>query len=569
MYFDALTMAAVASELEGALLGGRVQKVVQSAPLSIGLEIYAQGQRHNLLASAHPQLARVHLSQTRPTRDPLAQSPLLLLLRRRIRGARLQEIEAPPLERILRLHFNHPRLPLDEQYNILVVEVMGRHSNIILLDQDDLVVDCIKRVTPQMSPRRPMLPRQVYQPPPPQLKMDPRQARSASLQRALDQLDPGLPLWRTLLNVYQGLSPLLAREIVQRACGESERHLAQGCDLERLAQESTAFWADPASRSSYLTLEGQQPVAATPYRITHRPDWESQPQAGISQALERYFSTRQSLSGHRQTRDILQQALQEQRQRLQGQEHSLQEELAKTERIELLRRKGEWLLALQSQIRPDQALLQVEELDIEIDPHKSPLENAQSYFSAYRKAKLALGTVPARIQQVRQQLAWLDELDLLLEQAESHDEIAALAADLDEAGLLGQEKVPRRKKALPLRVFTTEDGFRLLAGRNARQNDRLLQQARPHDLWFHAQGRPGTHVIVVTEGRPVPAKTIEQAAALAAYYSRGRDEGRIAVVYTECRHVRRIPGAQPGQVRYEHERTVYIVPRPMETPQET
>jgi predicted ribosome quality control (RQC) complex YloA/Tae2 family protein len=562
--FDALTMAALAAELERTILGGRVQRALQTSPLSIGLEIYAQHRRSQLLASADAQNARVHLAEGRLTRDPQALSPFLLHLRRRVRGAILQRIETPALERILFLHFRHPALPPDEQEITLVVEVMGRHSNLILLDGAGLVIDCIKRVTPQMSTVRPVLPRQLYRLPPGQAKMDPRAVSPDGLGRALAGLARTTLLWQALVHLYRGVSPLLAREIVYRACGQTDAAVGGSHPLDRLASVLGEFWTRVESGhwEPCLALEDGRPAACAPYLLTHRPDWEIRTYTEISPALEQYYVARQPLGGHQQLRQVLRQAIARRKERLQKRLAALQDELDRANQAEELRQKGEWLLAYQHQIAPGQTQFCLEGLVITLDPQRSPLENAQTYFAAYRKAKHARRDQPQRIEETSQALAWLAEMTALVDTAESYDEIATLARELAEAGVLSiRPTAPYRKTALPPRTFRSRDGYTILVGRNARQNEELsLRRARPRDLWLHARGRPGAHVIVLTEGRPVPATTVEQAAALAAYYSQGRNENRVAVDCTECRYVHRAASGYPGLVHYEHERTLTVAP---------
>ncbi|HID87606.1 MAG TPA: hypothetical protein EYP55_09570, partial [Anaerolineae bacterium] len=216
MYFDALTMAAVAHELRETILGGRVQKVLQPDDLSIGLEVYAGRQRHYLLASAHPQHCRVHLTQTRPRRGVEAPSPLLLLLRKYARGGRISAVVQPPWERILQLELDHPL-----GMSTLIVEVMGRHSNIILVDATGEVMDAIKRVTPEMTRVRVVLPHRPYAPPPPLAKLALSDLTEHRLRRTLAAAQDA-PLWRALLGGLRGMSPLLAREIACRALGDAE-----------------------------------------------------------------------------------------------------------------------------------------------------------------------------------------------------------------------------------------------------------------------------------------------------------------------------------------------------------
>jgi predicted ribosome quality control (RQC) complex YloA/Tae2 family protein len=565
--FDALMMAAVAAELTATILHGRVQRVVQSGPFVIGLEVYAQHRRYHLLASAHPQHARVHLSQEKPTRDPRAQSPLLLHLRRRVRGAFLQEITLPPLERILLLRFHHPGLPAEDQENTLLVEVMGRHSNLILLDGRQIILDSIKRVTPQMSPNRPVLPQQVYLPPPPQAKMDPRYVSPDSLGHALSGLDA--PLWQALVHLYRGISPLLAREIVFRAGGELERPATVPGDLARLAEEIAAFWSRPTTGlwEPSWALQEDRAAGFASYRLTHRPEWEVRTSDSASQVVEAYFAALEPATGHQQLRRILLDVIHAQRERLEKRLNALRGEMDRAGQSEELRQKGEWLLAYQYQVVPGQATLHVEGIEIALNPAQTPVENAQEYFAAYRKAVQANRLLPQRIEETEQERDWFAELAVLVHNAERYEEITALGAELQEAGLL----VPRRavgfrKTRLPPRTYHTADGFTILVGRSARQNDELaFRQTRPHDLWLHARGRPGAHVVIATQGRPIPDETLKTAAALAAYYSHGRKEKRVAVDYTECRNVRRLDARHPGLVRYDRERTVVVVPaRPLE-----
>ncbi len=571
MDVDSLTVAAVAAELEEMVVGGRVQRVLQSGPLTIALEVYARHHRRYLLLSADSERARVHLQEKRPTRDPRVQSPLLLHLRRRLVGATLRDVRSLPRERILLLHFFHPKMPPEEQENTLIVEVMGRRSNLILRDAEGIVVDCIKRVTPRMSPARPMLPRQRYIPPPEQVKADPRAVTAVSLQQALAGLDADTPLWRGLVHLYRGVSPLLAREVVFRAGGRPEMAIGEPFDPERLAGELGAFW-DPArpAEPPCLALEGGRPVAFAPYRITHRPDWEVRPVERISQAIAQYFAHLHPLSGHEQTRSILREAIARQRQEWQRRLQALQAARERAGQADALRRKGEWLLAFQHQIPPGQRVFQVEGEEIELDPQKSPLENAQAYFAAYHKARQAEQVVPARMEETVASLDWLAEVEALLEVAETYDELALLAGELEEAGVLGPERrTPRRQAGLKPRTFRSSDGLTILVGRNARQNEDLsLRRARPDDLWFHARGVAGAHVILLTEGRPAPPQSLEEAASLAAYYSRARDERRVAVDYTECRHLRRATPHHPGLLRYKKERTLYVTPARLQETEE-
>jgi len=218
MYFDALTMAAVADELRAQILGGRVQKVLFPDDLSVGMEVYAHGERRYLLASAHPEHARLHLAGEKLRRGVEKSTPLLLLLRKYVSGGRIAAIEQPPFERVLHIGVQHP-----EGNTTLIVETMGRYSNIVLVAEEGLILECIKRVGPEMSRYRRILPQHLYVPPPPQSKLDPTDVTELRLRDILFEASPESPIWRALVAGIGAVSPLIAREVVCRALGDARR----------------------------------------------------------------------------------------------------------------------------------------------------------------------------------------------------------------------------------------------------------------------------------------------------------------------------------------------------------
>ena len=282
MVFDALCMACVADELRRQILGGRIQRVLIPDKLSVGIEIYSQHQRHYLLASAHAELGRVLLSSEKLRRGEGKPTGLLLLLRKYVRGAHLSAIEQPPFERILRLEFDHPEWGGSE----LFLEVMGRYSNIILVDASGRVLDSAKRVSEQMSRNRPILPGRPYTPPPPQAKLPPSDLTEHRLREILSAHEPDVQVWRALVAGLRGISPLLAREISFRALGQPRATVAQVERLTPLLDTIAALMAPLAEGYWQPTIikEGDHPAAYAPYPLTHRG--EPQPAESMSQAIE-------------------------------------------------------------------------------------------------------------------------------------------------------------------------------------------------------------------------------------------------------------------------------------------
>ncbi len=563
MFFDALTAACIAAELRETILGGRVQRVLLPDSLSIGLEIYAHRQRHYLLASAHAEQGRIHLAPEKLRRGVEKTTGLLQLLRKYGRGAILSTVEQPPFERILRLELDHPQWGC----STLVVEVMGRHSNIILVDATGRVLDAVKRVGPHLS-RRPILPGRPYTPPPPQSKLPPSELTEYRLRQILTAAEPEAPLWRVLVGGLRGMSPLLAREIAFRALGHPQAAVAQ---VERLTPllETIAGLLAPLRDGQWqpsLALEEGRPVAYAPYPLTHRDRW--QPMPSMSRAIAAYTAAVADADPYAAARRSVRAEIDTARARLERRRAALERTLREAAQAEQWRRWGESILAYAHTITPGRRELRAEtdagEEVIPLDPAKSAVENAQGYFARYRKAKRAAEEGPARLEEVDLALRDLEQLETDLALAVDRSEIDRVRTMLAEAGFI---KPPRRKgpsagSGQPLRL-TSPDGLPILIGRNSRQNDTVtFRLAKGDDWWFHARGVPGAHVIVRGGGRDeLPPDTIRRAAELAAYFSRRRDEAQVEVDYTRRRYVRRIRGAAPGLVTYRQEQTIRVAPR--------
>jgi len=567
MYFDALTMACVADELRTTIFGGRVQQVLLPDKLSVGLEVYAQRQRSYLLASAHAEMGRLLLTSEKLRRGVEKETGLLLLLRKYVRGATLSAIRQPPFERVLRLRFDHPKVGSSE----LVVEVMGRHSNVILVGPGQRVLDAAKRVPPHMSSTRPILPGKAYAPPPPQAKLPPSDLSEYRLQQILAGHEPKTQVWQALVRGLRGMSPLLAREISHRALGRSRALIA---DVQRLTPllDETRDLLSPfddahgdAGWQPTVVLEEDRAVVYAPYPVTHRGEPQAMP--SMSQAIEAYTQAAASPDSYAAAKLPVQDAISRARTRLERRRRSLDLSLRQGQQADRWRQWGEWILAYAHTIAPGQTELVADTgtgkvLHIPLTPEKSPADNAQACFVRYRKAQRAVRGVPARLAEVDLALRDLEQLETDLALAGSRPEIDEVRAALVQAGHIRgkRPKSPKVASSRPLSV-TSPDGFPILVGRNSRQNDNVtFRRASGDDWWFHARGVSGAHVIVRSANQPLPDRTIRRAAELAAFFSRLRDELHVAVDYTRRRHVRRIPGAAPGLVTYGQEQTVRVSP---------
>lgn len=564
MYLDYFTLAALVDELQATLAGGRIQDVLDVDETGLGLEIYARPRRHWLYLSADAQAPRLHLVPQRLRRGLDRPTPIGLLLRRYVEGGRLLGISQPPWERLVQFDVAGP-----EGEVRIVVEPMERRSNILLL-REGIILDCMRRVHPRENRVRSSLPAHPYQPPPPQRgKLDPLLMSEADLGVALaDDAASGRRTQRALSAGLLGVSPLLAREAVHRSGASADQNASEAVAAD-LWPALCSILEPLAARDWQPGLAGDaaSPSAFSVYPLQCVPDWR--PVESTNAALLAWYGAAAGRDAYRAAKRPVERALQEARARLEARCASLQRSLTDDRERELLRQSGELLLAYQYSLTPGQSELRAQyepdgpELVIRLASGLSPLENAQRYFTRHEKAKRALQEVPQLLKQTKAQLQTLEQLACDLTLADSRPDIDEVRSTLQSMGLWrgARQRMPGGQRSGPLRVVTAE-GFVMRAGRNSRQNEQVtFERVSGADLWLHARGVPGAHVLIRHDGRPVPDHVLDQAAALAAWFSPRRDERRVAVDVTQRRNVRRIHGAGPGMVSYRNERTLNVQPR--------
>ncbi len=561
--FDAWATAAIADEFRASCVGGRVQEVIQADEHTFALEIYARGRRRYLVLSTHPQLSRAHLTGRKPRRGLLTPTPLLLLLRKWVRGAHLDAVDVPSFERVLILTFDHP----EHGTSFLVAEIMGRHANLLLLDASRHILQAVKVVGPDRNPLRTTRPGDPYQPPPAQAKKSPLAVTPEDLGTWLAASKPNHALWRVLVGHVAGISPLLAREIVYRALGHAEATAGEAD--ERAAQSLHATLAEflhmlaTSAWEPTIVREGEAVIAFAPYPLTHLG--QPEPVPNLSAGIDLWLESAGRADPYAGQRARVKSLLDEARARVQARIEALERELAEAEDPEHWKRMADWLLAYAAQVPAgaSEVTLETDEgpLHVRLDPHLSPVENAQRYYRRYQKARRAREEIPARLEDARAQLAFLEQLETDLALARDASEIGEVERTLIEAGFARRSRkhVPP-PPARPL-TFTTAEGYTVLVGRSARLNDEItFRRAAPEDLWFHARGVPGAHVVLRSGGRPVSEETMCRVAALAAYYSAARESAAVDVQVARVRDVRRHPSGRPGQVLLRREEVMRVSP---------
>jgi predicted ribosome quality control (RQC) complex YloA/Tae2 family protein len=588
MSIDGLMIRALTHELQE-LVGGRIAKIYQPAEDEIILQIRAKGANRRLLLSANPTYPRVHLTE-HSRENPLEPPMFCMLLRKHCEGGILESVRQEGLERILHLDVRNRDELGDMSIRRIVVEIMGRHSNIILLDPaTGQILDGIRHVTPALSTYRVVMPGSPYKAPPEQHKADPLNTDRAQFERVWNFGDEDgdqarkdrqqTPAER-LVSRFSGLSPLAAREIVHRALtdgkpgaepGRAEPDRAEP-DLSRLYASFRA-WMD-RQRDYRLTptiivdeRTGKEYFSTLP--LTHIRG-RSVEYPSVNACLEAYFRDKAEKDKVRQSVADMIRFLQNERSKNVKKLDKLQETLAEARDAERYREIGELMMAQLHRIqRGDTEVELVNYYDeearpikVELDPQLSPAENAQRYFKKYAKAKNSLQAVQEQLDATRKEIDYLDGLLAQLEHATLSD-AEEIREELVAQGYLRERRarVTRKRKndRPPLTCYTSSEGVEIYVGKNNLQNEYLTNRlARASDTWLHAKDIPGSHVVI--RAREYGDATLEEAAMLAAYYSKARASSLVPVDYTLIRHVRKPNGAKPGFVIYDHQKTLFITP---------
>lgn len=564
MYLDAFTLSALVDEFLDVLVGGRIQDVIDVDPTGIGLEIYADRKRRYLYMSADQQTPRIHLLDEKVRRGLVKPTQLGLLFRRVVEGGGITHVSQPAWERIIQLDVEGPEGEVS-----IIVEPMERRSNILLV-QKGIIMDCLRRVGPDENRHRLSLPAHEYKLPPSQVgKHDPTRLTLEDLAGIFEQNDdPKRKTPQVLSSRLLGVSPLMAKEIVFRSGADVSQKAAEA-DPEKLLEAIRVVITPMAKRQwqpgIVETDDGVQ--AYSVYPIEAMSGWR--PTASLSEAITAYYGAPVGEDAYRAAKVPVRAGLHEAVAKLSAKLASLEKSMTDESEREVLRHSGELILAYQYTLQAGQTELKAQydpdqpDMVVRLDPSQSALENAQAYFARYDKAKRALEDVPRLLEETRNDLGFLAQLETDLEFAASWPEIDEVQQALQVKGYW-QGKTTKRiagsGQSAPLKVVT-QDGYVIWVGRNSRQNEQVtFGKGSAQDLWLHARGVPGSHVVVKVDGRKIPESVIDHAASLAAYYSASRNDGKVLVDVTRCLHVKKIKGAAQGMVTYRNEETLTAAP---------
>ncbi|MBR4082255.1 MAG: NFACT family protein, partial [Clostridia bacterium] len=565
MPMDGLTLGFAARELDALLKGGRIDKVTQPEKDAVVLLIRAGSENRRLLLCASPNNARCHLTGSQFA-NPLEPPMFCMLLRKQLLGGRVLSVKQISGDRVLHVDIDTVDELGDHVLRRLILEVMGRHSNLILVDQNGRILEAARHVSHDMSRVRLIQPGLDYAPPPGQDKVDPAEATAEDLYARL-QAQGDIPLHKALAGSVAGLSNPAAKELAYRV-------LPAGCDRPEDMQDAASRLADLLHRlpemtdPRVLTDDNGDALDVFAFPYFSRSLDHQRPYPTVSAALDRYFGARDQQDRLSQKSASMVRLLKGQIERCEKKLALQEEELASAARMEEYRIMGDVINANLWQLHKGQDKAELPNfydenggtIIVPLDIQLTPAQNAQRYFKKYQKARSARETAALQREKTLAELDYLEGALLDVGKCVGESELEEIRQELVRTGYMKRSTNRRQQRALPQSKpyhYVSSDGIDIIVGKNSVQNDRLTASARPNETWLHAKDMPGSHVIIRTEG-PVPEQTLREAAVLAAWYSKGQRSSNVPVDYTLRRHVKKPGGAAPGFVIYTNQKTLYM-----------
>lgn len=581
MALDGIFLRHLRQEIEETAINAKVDKIYQPNREELVLSLRTRYDTYKLLLSARANSARLHFT-TESIENPKQPPMLCMLLRKRLTSAKLVAVRQNDLERVLFLDFDAYNELGDLIRLTLVVEIMGRYSNVIFLDGEGKIIDALKRVDEEMSSERLVLPGLPYRSPPPQNKLSLLTAAPDQVVTVMEDSLKNKELSNLLLDTLQGVSPIVCREIQSHVCGDA---LVPFRELSE-AQKSLLCKALADVKEKAMAVSGKPYMAvnaatAKPMDFSFLPIQQYGGLAhcveldSFSVLLDQFYRERDRLERMKVKTQGLHRILSSVSERLSRKINLQRGELQQCTEREHLKicgdlisanlyqlQKGDTMAALANYYEADQPLVSVK-----LDPLLTPSQNAQKYYKAYRKAKTAEEKLQEQIAMAEEELQYIDTVQDTLSRAASEQDLSEIRQELLEQGYIRQLRQKKNQKAkapsmAPPLEFHSSDGFRILVGRNNRQNDKLtMKQANNNDLWLHVKDHPGSHTIIVSDRKTISDTAIFEAAQIAAYFSRCRESSQVPVDYTQVRYVSKPNGAKPGMVIYVNYQTVYVTPK--------
>ncbi|MFD2133067.1 NFACT family protein [Pseudogracilibacillus auburnensis] len=554
MPYDGIVTRAITKELQTSLIGGRINKIYQPTNTELVFTVRNNRQNYTLLLSIHPSYARLHLTND-TYRNPNEPPMFCMLLRKHIAGAVIEHIEQHQLERIVTFEFKGFNEIGDPVTKTLIIEIMGRHSNVLLLNEDkSMIINCLKHVPPFQNRYRTLLPGSPYKLPPSQDKLNLLETNEEQFIKKLD-FNAG-KMDKQIVQTLTGISPLAAKEVVHRAHLGSEATYKK--EFGTFQKEVIDCTFEPA-----IYREKKEDFHVIPISyLDHKEVY-----VDANEMVDIFYSTKAERDRVKQQAKDLERVVKNEVEKNERKLKIHETTIKKAKNAGTYQKYGELLTAHMHLVKKgDQSITVADyydpdqnEVTIHLQTDKTPSENAQLFFKRYRKLSTAKGNAKVEMNKAKHEIAYLEQILQQIDTARDED-IEEIREELREQGYVKKQAQKRKRRSKPTpELFTSTDGTLIYVGRNNKQNDYVTHRiANKNDLWLHTLNIPGSHVII-KDANP-SEQTLHEAAQLAAYFSKAQHSASVPVDYTEVRHVKKPSGAKPGFVTYSEQKTLYVTP---------
>ena len=570
MAFDGITIANIVTELNQTITGGKINKIAQPENDELIITIKNQRKQYRLFLSASASLPLIYLTETNKP-SPLTAPNFCMLLRKHIGSGKIIAIEQPGMERIIRFTIEHLNELGDLCTKYLIVEIMGKHSNIIFCNEEDQIIDSIKHVSAHMSSVREVLPGRPYFIPETQSKLNPFVLTEEIFQEKI--FPRPVNVAKAIYTSITGISPLMAEEVCYRAGIDGGIPTDGLEDVERVHLAHTFLRMVDDIRDGHfepnIIYKGKEPVEFACFPLSQYQDYRAVSYPSIFPVLETYYAEKNIVTKMRQKtvdlRKIVQNALERNVKKYQLQ----QKQLKDTEKKEKYRVWGELLNTYGYEVEPGAKSMEAlnyytnEMIQIPLDETMTPQENAKKYFDKYSKLKRTKEALDTLLQETGDEIKHLESIAASLDIASSEEDLVQIKEEMMEYGYVKRKNTGEKKVKVTSRPYhyISSDGYDIYVGKNNFQNDELsFKFASGNDWWVHAKGQPGSHVIVKSKNEELPDRTFEEAGKLAAYYSKGRQAPKVEIDYTQKKNLRKPTGGKPGFVVYYTNYSLLIEP---------
>lgn len=576
MALDGLTIHALAYELKNTLNGGRLLKIAQPENDELLLTIRVEKNQYKLLISAGASLPLMYITEGSKT-SPLTAPNFCMLLRKHLNNAKIIDIYQPGLERIINIKVEHYNDMGDLCYKLIIVELMGKYSNIIVTDLEGKIVDSIKHISANISSVREVLPGRTYFIPDTTNKLDPLDIRKEEFLSIISACN--LPASKAVYTSFTGISPMIGEEICYRSNIDSEKpaNVLDNVELEAIYNTFSdiieCVKLNKFQPNIIYTMDGQNmiPKEFAPFTLSLYDDDKSKVAYidSISQVLEQFYSKKSAVTRIRQKsydlRRIVQTTLEKDYKKYEIQSKQLKD----TEKKDKYKIYGELITAFSYGLEPNATSLTAQnyyddnkEITIPLDKDLTPMENAKKYFDKYGKLKRTAEALETIIIETEKEISHLESIMNSLDIAVTEDDLKEIKEELIQSGYIRRKSSDKKVKytSKPFH-YISSDGYDMYVGKNNIQNEELtFKVANGGDWWFHSKNFPGSHVIVKTNGDELPDRTFEEAARLAAFYSKGREQDKVEIDYIQRKHIKKVAGSKPGFVIYHTNYSMAIAP---------